>query len=94
MAYTWKRVAGTDASTYPLDVWKPAAGKKVRVSDVFLSINNKTTGTVNIRINVRNGGSLDALVQLGCQSNNKETWSHSFANIPLEQHFFQVIINF
>lgn len=83
MAYTWKRVTGTDATTHPVDIWKPAAGKKVRVSDIFFSINNKSTGTVNIRIKIRNGGTLDTLQQLGCQSNQKVHWSHSFANVPL-----------
>ena len=84
MAVTWKRVSGTDASTYPVDVWKPAAGKKVRVADLFLSINNKSTGTVNIRIKIRNGGTLDTLHQIGCQSNEKKDWSHTFAREPLE----------
>lgn len=84
MAFTWKKVTGTDSSTYPVQVWKPAASRKVRVVDIFLTINNKTTGNVNIRIKVRNGGTLDVLHQIGCTDNEKKDWSHSFAFRPLE----------
>ena len=70
----WKRVNGDNASSYPVEVWKPAAGAKVRVFDVFLSVNNKSTGTVNILIKVRNGGSLDTLHKIGVKANEKTDW--------------------
>jgi len=79
---TWKKASGSETTSYPKEIWKPAAGKKVRVWDIFMALNNKSGGEVNIKIRFKLG-TMETFHRIGCGDKEKTHWSHSFV-APLE----------